>query len=387
VEGTRRSPDIWLFAITVALLVIGIFMVFDASYARAGQVKYTGGDSYFFVKRQAVFAIMGLIAMFIAQRIRFWKLKPYGAAFLMLTIIGLAAVLAVGRNAGGATRWIGYGSINIQPSEFAKLALVLYLANLLTRPRFDITDFQTGLIPAMIPIGIIAVLVMAEPDMGTTIVTCATGVVLVYISGARRSHMALIMVSAVVLGIILIITEPYRMSRLTSFTDPFASYHGDGYQVCRSLIGLGSGGPLGVGLCEGREKIFYLPAEHTDFILAVLGEEMGLIGTMGLATLFLLFAVRGYHIAKKTKDNFGKLLAVGLTSLISGQALLNMLVVTSTVPATGVPLPFISYGGSSLMLNLMSVGILLGISQYPDGGNDENRPYRRRHRRSRVPRR
>lgn len=383
-EGRKRSPDIWLFAITVALLVIGIFMVFDASYARAGQAKFTDGDSYYFVKRQAAFAIAGLIAMFVAQRIPFWRLKPFATVFLLLSVIGLGAVLVVGREVNGAVRWIGNGVINVQPSEFAKLALVLYLANLLTRPKLDIGDLQTGMIPALLPIGVIAILVMLEPDMGTTIVTCATGVILIYVAGARTRHMMGIMAGAVLGGAVLIVTEPYRMARLLSFLNPFADYDNTGYQVCRSLIALGSGGPVGVGLCEGREKIFYLPAEHTDFILAVLGEEMGLIGTMGLALLFLLFAIRGFQIAKKTKDNFGKFLAVGVTSLIAGQALLNMLVVTSTVPATGVPLPFISYGGSSLALNLMSVGILLGISQHPNGGEND-RPYRRRNRGPRLP--
>lgn len=383
-EDRRRSPDIWLFAITVALLVVGVFMVFDASYARAGQARFTGQDSYYFVKRQALFAAAGLAMMFVAQRIRYWRLKAAAPWFLLLSIAGLGAVLVLGREINGSVRWFNIGQINVQPSEFAKLALVLYLANLLTRPRTDITDFQTGLIPALLPIGIIAGLVMLEPDMGTTIVTCATGVVLIYIAGAQGKHMTGILAGAVGVGGLLIFTEPYRMARLLSFLNPFADYENTGYQVCRSLIALGSGGPVGVGLCEGREKIFYLPAEHTDFILAVLGEEMGLIGTLGLAILFLLFAVRGYQIAKKTKDGFGKFLAIGITSLIAGQALLNMLVVTSTVPATGVPLPFISYGGSSLALNLLSVGILLGISQHPNGGEND-RPYRRRNRGPRLP--
>ncbi len=361
-------------------------MVFDASYARAGQARFTGGDSYYFVKRQAVFAVIGLIAMFLAQRVPFWRLKPYTGILLLLGIIGLGAVFVpgVGRNVNGATRWIGNGMFNIQPSEFAKLALVLYLAHRLSGTKIDIRDFWSGLAPVLAPIGVIAALVMAEPDMGTTIITCAAGIILIYVAGARRSHMTLIIATAVVLGAVLIAIEPYRVARLMAFLNPFADYSGNGYQICRSLIALGSGGPLGVGLCEGREKIFYLPAEHTDFILAVLGEEAGLIGTVGLATLFLLFAIRGFKIAKKTKDNFGKFLATGITCLIAGQALLNMLVVTSSVPATGVPLPFISYGGSSLALNLMIVGILLGISQYPNGGEDEDRPYRRRNRGSRL---
>ena len=384
---TKRSPDIWLFAITVALLVIGIFMVFDASYARAGQGRLTGGDSYYFVKRQAVFAVIGLLAMFIAQRIPYWWLKRYTAIFLLLGIIGLGLVFVpgIGRSANGAARWVGRGALSFQPSEFAKLALVLYLAHRVSRTKINIRDFWGGLAPALVPIGIIGALVIAEPDMGTTVITCVTGVILIYIAGARKSHMALIVTGGLILGGILIAIEPYRVARLLVFLNPFADYSGSGYQICRSLIALGSGGPFGVGLCEGREKQFYLPAEHTDFIVSVLGEEAGLIGMLVLSALFLLFAIRGFQIAKKTGDNFGKFLATGITCLIAGQALLNMLVATSSVPATGVPLPFISYGGSSLALNLMIVGILLGISQYPNGGEDEDRPYRRRNRGSRVP--
>lgn len=373
----------------VALLVIGIFMVFDASYARAGQAKFTGGDSYYFVKRQAVFAVAGLLAMFVAQRIPYWRLRRFVPAFLMLSMLGLIAVLipGIGSEINGARRWIIVGPISIQPSEFAKLALVLYLADHLSHVRTNIRDLQGGLLMPLIIMSLMAAAIMKEPDLGTTIVFGCTGLALLYIAGARARHMATVLAGAVAAGVALIVAAPYRLARLAAWPDPFADYFGNGYQVCRSLIALGSGGPLGVGLCEGREKAFYLPEVHTDFILATLGEEMGLIGTMGLAALFLLLGIRGFRIAKNTKDRFGKFLAAGLTCLIVGQAVLNMLVVTSTIPATGVPLPFISYGGSSLVLNLTVVGILLGISQYPEAvENYEDRPYRRRNRRSRVPR-
>lgn len=388
-EGRRRSPDIWLFLITIVLLVIGIGLVFDASYPRAGQAKFTGGDSYYFMKRQAVFAVFGMAALLVAMKIPYWRLRRFVPVLLALSMIGLIAVLVpgIGREVNFARRWIVVGPISIQPSEFAKLALVLYLADHLSHVRTNIRDLQSGLLMPLIIMGLMAGAIMKEPDMGTTIVFGGTGLALLYIAGARSRHMAVICGATVLAGIALVIVAPYRMARLAAWPDPFVDYFHNGYQICRSLIALGSGGPLGQGLCEGREKVFYLPEVHTDFILATLGEEMGLIGTMGLAALFLFFCIRGFRIAKNTKENFGKFLAAGLTCMVVGQALLNMLVVTSTIPGTGVPLPFISYGGSSLVLNLIVVGILLGISQYPEAVDKyEDRPYRRRNRRSRVPR-
>jgi len=200
--------------------------------------------------------------------------------------------------------------------------------------------------------------------MGTTIVLMMTGVTMIGVAGGRRRHIVAILALGLVAGSMLILTSNYRRERVMSFRDPFKDYYGSGYQVSQSLIALGSGGPLGVGLCESREKLFYLPAEHTDFIFAVLGEEAGLIGTLIVTGLFLFFGARGFKIAGQTKDSFGRLTAAGLSVMISGQALLNMCVVTSSVPATGVPLPFISYGGSSLAMNLFCAGILLGISKY-----------------------
>jgi cell division protein FtsW len=215
----------------------------------------------------------------------------------------------------------------------------------------------------------------------------ATALVMAYMAGARGRHLAVAGLVCVALAIVAIKVEPYRFARIRAWPDPFKYYSTFGYQICQSLIGLGSGGPFGVGVCEGKLKLFYLPAEHTDFILSVLGEEAGLIGTLAVTGLFLFFAARGFRIAYNTKECFGRLLAGGVSAMICGQALLNMYVVTCTVPATGVPLPFISYGGSSLTLNLLSVGVLLAISKH--SGPVESYEYeasanRRRYRRSRV---
>lgn len=370
--NSQRKPDLWLFGVAIALLAIGVFMVFDASYARAGQVKYTGGDSFFFMKRQIVFAVVGIGLMFLMMYIRYWKLRRLGLILLLLSIIGLALVFVPGLGvmANGARRWIRIAGITIQPSEFAKLGLVMYLAASLSKKQVEIRNWKIGIVPALVPLALMGALIMAQPDMGTTIVLAAATLVMIYMSGARKRHLVLVILAGLILGSMLIASSDYRRERILSFVNPFEDYYGGGYQVCQSLIALGSGGMFGVGLCEGREKLFYLPAEHTDFILATLGEETGFIGASVVALLFLMFSVRGFIIAHRTKDGFGKLLAGGLSALIGGQALLNMCVVTSSVPATGVPLPFISYGGSSLALNLLCVGILLGISMYPNTVRD-----------------
>ena len=387
--NTKKSPDMWLFSLTIALLVIGVFMVFDASYGRAGQVKYTGGDSFYFLKRQAAYALAGIVMMFLAMHVRYWKLRRLGLILLLLSIVALALVFVPGFGilVNGARRWIRIGPITIQPSEFAKLGLIVYLAALLSAKRRDIRDWKRGLLPALAPLAPIGMLTMAQPDMGTTIVLTATALAVIYMAGARKRHLTLVLLIGFVLGSALIFTSPYRRERILSFVDPFEDYHGGGYQVCQSLIALGSGGIFGVGVCESREKLFYLPAEHTDFILAVLGEEMGLIGTSSMVVLFLLFGARGFTVAYRTRQDFGRLLAGGISALICGQALLNMYVVTSSVPATGVPLPFISYGGSSLAMNLLCVGILLGVSKYPgpiESYEYEDRVNGGRHRRPRL---
>ncbi|MDI6826955.1 MAG: putative lipid II flippase FtsW [Armatimonadota bacterium] len=390
-ETKRQPADTLLFLLIVIFIVGGTLLVFDASYPTAGQAKYTGGDSSYFFKRQAIFSLVGFLVLLVIMRIPYWKLRKISFAFLIVSIIGLAAVFipGIGYEVNGSSRWILIKClhIQIQPSEITKIALILFLATYLSNKRADIRKLKEGLLIPLLFTGLIGALIMAEPDMGTAIVICATSLAMLFISGAKLRHLAVIFIIGVILGSILIVIEPYRMARVMSFRNPFADYYGNGYQVCRSLIALGSGGIRGVGLCEGREKCFYLPAPHTDFILATLGEELGLIAALGLAGLFLIFGLRGLVIARRTKENFGKFLAAGISLLISGQALLNMLVVTSSVPPTGVPLPFVSYGGSSLVLNLLGAGILLGISQYPEPMKEyinESRNNRRRNRRTRV---
>lgn len=368
-KDTKKQPDFGLFAITIILLVTGVFMVYDASYAVATQVNH---NPHYFFYRQGEFAILGLIAMRIAMSIPYWKVRPYAGILLGCSIVGLVLVFVpgIGKSSNGATRWLSIGGQQFQPSEFAKLCMVVYLASYLSSKKKDIRDLEKGFIPLMIPIVVVGYLIVKE-DMGTAIIVIVTALSMIFMAGAELRHIGAMIGIGLPVGMGLVLHKSYRLDRLVAFVNPFKDYHGIGYQVCQSLIALGSGGVFGVGICESRQKLFYLPAGHTDFIYAVFGQETGLIGTTILATLFFLFAARGFKIATRTRDNFGKLLAVGLSVMIAGQALLNMLVVTSSVPATGVPLPFISYGGSSLALNLLCAGILLGISQNGQNPNIE----------------
>ena len=371
--ANRQPMDSLLLWLTFLLLGIGIVSVYDASYAIA--VEKLHGDSFHFVKMQVGWAVVGLLALWGATRLPYWQWKGAAVIAVAFAILLLVAVLVphVGIVVNGARRWLGYGQIRFQPSELAKLALVLYLArvtagNLKIRRRF-----REGLMPPLAVLTTLVGLIALEPDLGTALVLGGTGLTVLYLAGARGKHLAVILALVAVLGGLFAVSKPYRMHRLTAFLNPKADQYHTGYQVWHALIALGSGGVGGLGLGEGREKLF-IPEPRTDFIFPVIAEEWGLIGTLALVALFVFVAMRGYAIAHRTRDPFGALLAAGITTLISLQALINMAVATASIPDTGVPLPFISYGGSSLVLMLAGIGILLNISCYPDGpdGNIKN---------------
>jgi len=383
----KSQPDLLLFILTIVLVGIGAVMVYDASYAVAGEVYH---NTRFFVTKQAMFAVVGVVLMAIAMNLPFWWLKRAAGLILVLSVFGLVAVFVphIGHASRGATRWIAFGPIQVQPSEFAKLGLVIYLAAALSYGKRNLKDINSIFLPIVAPVLIVAFLVVKE-DMGTAIVLVITALAMMFMAGARKDHLLMGILLGAFAGAIAVIHEPYRLQRIMAFKDPFKDYHGIGYQVCQSLIALGSGGIFGAGFGESRQKLGYLPASYTDFVYAIMGQEGGLIVAALIAGLFFLFAWRGFVIASRTKDPFGRLLAAGISILISGQALLNMLVVTSSVPATGVPLPFISYGGSSLALNLLCVGVLLGVSRYPkvvEEHQGESSIDGRRDRRARVSR-
>lgn len=367
--GRQYAPDWWLFLATLALLGFGVVMVFNASYALAAEVKYTGGDMGYFAKRQALWSVLGLAGMFLAMRVSYWKWRAWALPFLIVVIGLLSAVLIIGHGAQGAQRWIGYGPVKVQPSEFAKLALVLYLAKIISiRPQL-MRNLWGGLVPILSVAVFVVLLVELQPDLGTAVTMLLTVLLLLFAGGARTKWIATLLALFAVAGLGLALrhgTDGYRWKRMITFVNPEADAMGAGYQIRHSLIALGTGGVTGVGLGESREKrMGNLPAQRTDFIFAIVGEEMGLIGTCGVLLVFGVLTMRGMHIAARTKHPFGALLATGITGMVAVQALVNIGVVTASLPATGVPLPFLSYGGSSLLPTLFGIGILLNISQHP----------------------
>jgi cell division protein FtsW len=362
----KKPMDRLLIYLTLLLICVGIFMVYSASYAFS--IEHYNDDSFHYVKRQALWVVAGFGFLVLAVRIPYWRWREAAIIFVALAAMLLVAVLVphVGISIAGARRWVGHGAVNFQPSEFAKLALVLYLARVTAVGAKTMRDFRTGLLPPLLVIGALAGLIAKEPDMGTAIVLSGTGLIMLCLAGARLKHLAAPIGGALLIGGIYAVSKPYRLHRLSAFLNPQADRLHTGYQAWHALIALGSGGLTGFGLGEGREKLF-LPEGQTDMIFPVIAEEWGLIGTLALIVVYMLVAWRGFTIAYRTKNTFGMLLASGLTILITVQALLNISVATGSLPETGVPLPFISYGGSSLVLMMTCIGLLLNISRYPQG--------------------
>jgi cell division protein FtsW len=357
--------DKLLLILTFTLIAIGIVTVFDASYAPALQA---GQSPFGMLIKQARWALLGLGCLLLATMVPYWYWRRWTIPAISLAVILLTATLIphIGHGSHGARRWIGPSALHLQPSEFAKLALILYLAHWCTVARGKIRKLKEGLSRPLVIMGLLALLIAKEPDLGTTIVLCGTGLMLLYMAGARRRHLGSVVVIAAVVAVMHSLSKQYSLNRWIAYMNPAAHQLDEGYQVWHGLLALGSAGIPGLGLGDGIEKL-NVPMAHTDFIFAVIGEEWGLIGTLTLLGLFLLVAARGYTIAHNTRDPFGAMLAAGLTSLISLQAIINIAVVTSSIPDTGVPLPFISYGGSALLLMMTSMGLLLNISRHPNG--------------------
>jgi len=356
--------DVWVLGSVLVLLVMGVWLVFDASFAKTADAKWAGNDPWYFVKRQALFAAAGLFVMWLVSRIRLSKLLKITTPLLVMSVIMLIGVMVpgIGYRVNGALRWIKLGPISVQPSEIAKLALVLYLARLLAEQKNAVRRLDQRWLPPACIVGLISGLVFIEPDLGTAIAIVSVCFLMLFAAGARKIHLGGMLGLGTLFAIAAIKLEPYRMDRIRIWQHPWKYRYGDGYQVVHSLIALGTGGWHGVGLCEGREKT-YIPAASTDFIFSTLAEELGLIGCLILLAAFIFFIYRGLDVARRSKSSYANLLAVGVTSMIGMQALINMAVVSASIPATGVPLPFISYGGSSLVLMLAGIGILLAVSR------------------------
>jgi len=356
-------PDTILFASVAALVAIGLVMVFSASSATA-YADY--GDVAFYVKRQFIWLIVGLIAAFAAYRMDYQKLKKPAPYLLLAAAIALVLVFVphIGLGANGGRRWIGFSAVSLQPSEFAKLALVVYLAAVLSVRGERITSLARGLFPLCVPVLILAVLVLKEPDMGTASLLIFTAFAMFFAAGARLSHLVAIALVTVPFAALTVLASPYKRARVFAFWDPWKDPQNTGFHIVQSLLALGSGGIFGVGLGASRAKFFYLPEQYTDFIFSVLGEELGLIGALAVVALFVVFAYRAIKIAIAAPDRFGYFLAIGCTAVIVIQAFVNIGVVTSSWPVTGVPLPFISFGGSSLIVNLIAVALIANVGRY-----------------------
>src|SRR6266567_531838 len=364
----KLYPDKWLFVATVGLALFGLVMVYSASAVVAQQEN---SNQFHYVTKQAIWTGIGFAVMFAAIRLDYMWLRNsrFAWGLIVLTVPMLLAVF-VFPSVNGAHRWIKLSKFSIQPSEISKLTLAIFLAYFLEKNAGEERSFKRTFVPCAVVTGLLAVLVVAEPDLGTALMLAVIFVVVIYTAGARLLHLGLAAAPAFIALAGLLIFVPFRVRRLTAFLDPFADPQGSGYQVVQSLLAVGSGGPHGLGFAQSKQKLFFLPFAHSDFIFAVIGEELGLAGALGVVFVFGLFLWRGIRTCLRAPDRFGMLLSLALVTGIVAQALFNISVVLALVPTKGIPLPFISYGGSSLVPTLAAAGILLNISQYAGSSVD-----------------
>jgi cell division protein FtsW len=361
----KLAPDKLLFAATVGLALFGVVMVYSASALIA---QKQNGNQFYFVIKQGIWVAVGFCAMLLMMQFNYQQLKSrrivYG--FLILCTMGLLAVFGFS-STNGAHRWLKFQVFSLQPSEVSKLALILFLAYFLEKRAGEEGDFWRTFLPCGIVTGWLAALIVIEPDFGTAMMLALIFIVVTYTAGARLAHLAIATVPALLVAGGFLFFVSWRMKRLVTFLDPWADQEGAGFQVVQSLIAIGSGGVDGLGFAQGKQKMLFLPFAHSDFIFAVVAEELGLVGALTVVLVFGLFLWRGVRTALLAPDRFGLLLSLGIVTSIVAQALFNISVVLSLVPTKGIPLPFISYGGSSLVPTLAAVGILLNVSQHASG--------------------
>ncbi len=358
----QRIDYIFLFAV-LALSAIGLIMIFSASPTMALKL----GDSYYYLKRHILYLLLGFSALYFGLRLDLDRLRRWSGPILVISLAVLLLVYmpGLGKRVSGALRWIDLAFFSFQPSELIKFTMILFLAHLLAKREEMMRDFFGGLMPPLILVGIVSAIIVKQPDLGTAIAISSTALIMLFAAGANLWHLCGIGAIGVAGAVGLSLSTPYRAQRLVAYLDPWKDPHGVGFHIIQSLLAVGSGGLFGVGLGASRQKFFYLPQQFTDFIYAILCEELGFIGGAGVIVLFIIFAARGFRIALTTEDRFRSLLAAGLVSWITLQALINILVVVGLLPTTGIPLPFISYGGTATVVSLFSVGILLNISSQP----------------------
>jgi cell division protein FtsW len=350
-----------LLGVVGLLVALGIVIVFDVTYFY-GQERY--GDAFRFFRRHLLSVAIGTVSLVVASRVPLGLYRRVAVPGLVLAMLGMLLVLSpLGAGYGGAQRWLYIAGISVQPSEIAKLATVLYLAWWLARNRDQIAELRAGMLPPLVVVCGAAGLLLLEPDFGTAVLLGTLLAAMLFVAGVPVRHLALLLVAMVPAAGVLIAQAEYRRIRVLSFLDPWSDPRNAGWQLIQSLIAFGSGGLTGLGLGESRQKMFYLPAPHTDFIFSVIGEEIGLLGALGVLVLFIVLGLRGARIAIHHPDPFGRLLAFGLSALLMLQAVVNMAVVLGLLPTKGLVLPFVSYGGSAMVVALTSVGVLYGLSR------------------------
>ncbi len=359
-KRTQGEIDLPFLMITMIILGIGLIMLLSASFARA--YYESGNPTKYFVK-QVFFSALGIFAMMVISRLNVNFISRFSFLLLGASLLLLAAVPFIGMDEGGARRWINLGITTFQPSELAKIAVILSFATLSCRFKEKMKTFKYGVLPFAVILGIIVGLLMLEPHISASIIILAIGAVMMYLGGTRLKWFVMLGIIAAAGGFLVLTKFGYAIDRIKIWKDPFSDPLGDGFQIIQSLYAIGSGGLLGVGLGQSRQKYMYLPEEHNDYIFSVVCEELGYIGAMLVLILFALLIIRGYWIALHAKDRYSMMVAAGTTTLLFLQVFLNVAVVTNLIPCTGISMPFFSYGGSALVLQLAEMGIILGISR------------------------
>jgi cell division protein FtsW len=362
----KLSPDLWLFGVVLALVFLGVVMVYSASAIIAAD---RFGDPFFFLKKQLFWAFLGGGLLWAALRLDYRRLERLVVPLLVVSIALLVLVLLppFGQAINGTRRWFRIGPLSFQPVELAKFALVLYLASFLTRRAAALRSFWQGLFPILLVAGTMALLTFVQPDLGNSLALVVLTLVLAYLAGAPVKHMAWVAAAALPLVALAVALKPYRWRRMLAFVNPWDDPQGSGFQIIQSFLALGSGGLTGRGLGGSKQKLFYLPEPYTDFIFAIVGEELGLIGAVCVNALFAVLIWRGLRVGLRAPDPFGSYLALGLTVMLATQTLVNLGVVMGALPTKGLPLPFVSFGGSALLMTMFSAGVLLNISQHATG--------------------
>ncbi len=361
----RLREDRLILFCTLVLVAFGLVMVYSASSVMAMDMKRYGDDPSYFLKRQAMWASAGLIGMAVMWRADYRVLSRFSFPLIAISFLLLALTLApgVGAEINGARRWIRLGGFSFQPSEVAKLAMLIFAASSLNKRADRLRDFGSGLAPYLVVAGTMLFLIALEPDFGTAALIGAAMLVMLFVAGARPAHLLYVLMAAAPVLYMQIFHVGFRRRRLIAFFNPWSDPRGAGFQAIQSFLAFGSGGLTGLGLGAGRQKLLFLPEPHSDFIFSVVGEELGLVGALLLASVFALFTLSGLRLALKCEDGFGRLLALGITLMIGFQALMNMGVATGLFPNKGTPLPFVSAGGSSIFMALAAVGILLSVAR------------------------